>query len=153
MITSRQSMELLVNALQDGDWKYTQGGARGGREDARDVSAQAGDCTDFTFAMTRKTLGAPWNTSWAAKANTTALWNGTAAGYTQIESENARPGDIVVNGPGRHAGVYIGRDADGNAIGWANNGSPATPTSRGRDGETGSFNFGSSPRFVRPITP
>ena len=153
MISERQSMQLLVNAIQDGEWKYTQGGFRGGSEGRRDPSKNKGDCTDFTFALTQRTLGELWSTTWAQKASTTGLWNGNAAGYTPIESGSARPGDIVVNGAGRHAGVYIGRNSSGHAIGWANNGRPATPTFRGSDGSTGSFDFGANPRFLRPITP
>jgi hypothetical protein len=154
MITSQQSMRILSSAWASGEWQYTQGGARGGVEVAKNLPARQGDCTDFTWNATKTALGSDWKVSYANAPRTSTFHAGTQQGYTEVEASAAQPGDIVVRGG--HAGVYMGTDKKGNVWGWANNGLPATPKRENRDSPTGNFNFstkdGETPQFFRPTT-
>ena len=158
MITSDESIAILVAAIKSGEWSYTQGGAKLGVEAAvsitSDFSKSFGDCTDLTFTATKAALGDSWSSRYPHdKPGTGNFHNGTAKGYTRVENSAARAGDIVVTGG--HAGIYFGTDSKGNVWGWANNGTPATPTKANHDGGTGYYNFSKSaknkPEFYRPI--
>lgn len=162
--TVAESDAIKEAALAEPEWTYTQGGAKGGSEPERNVGTKHGDCTDFTMSVVKKVFGDLWPHPWTSKINT-GMFRGfnadqlRAAGYARISAENARPGDIVVRGG--HAGIYLGRDAQGRWIGEANNGYPAYPDGANRppyqDKLTGSYNFSPttehSPQFFRPVIP
>ena len=156
MISPEEGAKLLATAISAGEWSYTQGGHKGGAEPAVNLAAKSGDCTDFTYTNTKAVMGASWDVQYPKdKANTTSLYgsgSGTLAkGYTMVDLTSAQPGDVVVSRPGGHAGHYIGTTEDGRVLGWANNGLPARPDRDRHDGTTGIYDFGTSPKILRPI--
>jgi hypothetical protein len=160
MISADQSQTIQEAAYKSGEWHYTQGGAKGGKEPPVDLAKRYGDCTDFTWNATKVALGSAWPFSYDRdKPGTSTFLSGDAHGYTEIESYMARPGDVVVLGG--HAGIHEGvvEDAEGetHVLGHANNGRPAKPGVPGHDGTTGVFDFTGnakvSPHFYRPIIP
>lgn len=151
MISAGESFLLVLKAMAEPEWKYTQGGFQGGVELPRNLAQRQGDCTDFTLELARQLLGQGFDVPDANKPNTTALFRNQARGFTQVPAWMARPGDIVVNRPKGHAGFFTGRDLNGHAHGIANNGSPAYPDVPGRDRPVGDFDFGPNPHFLRPI--
>lgn len=157
-VTREESDSILAAARSSGDWYYTQGGARGGKEPAKNMRTKYGDCTDYVWNAARQALGASWPHPWYLRPGTSNFrtWSTTAlleAGYIRINATQARPGDTVVRGG--HAGIYTGTDAYGRVMGIANNGVPATPERKGVNKETGPFDFSAqgewTPQFYRPI--
>ena len=173
-ISAATGSSILSNALGQPDWVYTQGCAQCGAlphahtEPAKNLASHEGDCTDFVWSVVRSVLG---STTWPFTqiARTTTFGRMTSAnagywGYVLTDSAHVREGDVVVrvhvvgtDTLGGHAGIFDHWEKGGNAIGWANNGIPATATSDNIDFPTGKFNFkpktGWITRFFRPATP
>lgn len=158
-ISVDQSNEILHWAMWGPEWTYTQGGVRGGREPAVDLSNNTGDCTDFTWKGTSDVLGGYWPHDYNTEKLSTNMFHTLSdaqllsRGYERVSITFARAGDVVVRGG--HAGIYIGPDASGKVEGIANNGLPATPTRANKDKTTGLYDFSRSgddyPEFFRPV--
>jgi hypothetical protein len=169
--TGDESAEILLAAIHSPEWRYTQGGAKGGPEPPKDIAAHYGDCTDFVWQSTKTGLGPAWPHSWAAHIATGDFHDLSPAGlvvvgYRKVPPDSAWAGDIVVRGG--HAGVFKGFDDSGTDYrpgvavwGFANNGSPAHSDGRpNRDGDTDWYNFSTTyddkgnpvePEFFRAV--
>ncbi|NBW65835.1 hypothetical protein EBR44_08750 [bacterium] len=155
-----ESRKMFDAAKASGEWNYTQGGAKGGSEHAKDRAAKWGDCTDYVFAASQVALD---STGWKslAKYLTTTQFRTYSAGliaangYVAVSAAEARQGDVVVRGG--HAGLFIGPSTNGRILGLANNGTPATENTANHDGVTGVISFdplnASQPLFFRQLVP
>jgi hypothetical protein len=160
-ITPEQSKAILDAAKASGEWQYTQGGAQGGVEDAKDRTLKRGDCTDFVWDAVMNALGTTWPNTWGQRLSTAAYRNTTTEGedllrrrrLIRIQDGQQRPGDIIV--VSGHAAIYTGHVL-GIPHGWANNGKPARPNGvAGVDNNTGdhSFNYVSNQYPVYYLRP
>ena len=147
MVSRSQGMAVVQEAKNSGEWMYSQGQEG---EAAVSYADRVGDCTDYVRNGVQEGLGDAW--SGGAKASTRMFWNGQAAGFTEVEAAAAQPGDIVVSGPGEHAGVFTGVNSKGEIRALANNGSPTSSKSGYRDGDTKVTTFAPGSRFYRPLS-
>lgn len=152
MISAAQGVRILANAIQSGEWTYSQapsGGGHGFDPTSAKSGQQLGDCTDFCRTAARNTLGSSWKSP--EKASTAMFKAGNHPGFTEVEASAAQAGDVAVQGG--HAGIFIGRE-NGNTWVWANNGTPHNSRGTGyTDNATGAIKFNEDPRFYRPIRP
>ena len=157
MISAGQSVQVLADAMASGEWTYSQYPS-GNKRDPNTAlpGQQLGDSTDMCRQSVQNTLGPAWKSAY--KASTSMFKSGDHPGFTEVDAADARPGDVIVRGG--HAGMYIGTDKDGNAWGWANNGSPTKADGTGyADHRTGAVKFtqrhcgGGAPQYYRPIMP
>jgi hypothetical protein len=141
MVSKVQSDQVFRSAALSGEWDYTQEIGK------VDYAKRAGDCTDYCRNAVQEGLGDAW--AGGPKANTAAFKLSEAAGFTEVEPDAARVGDVVVQGG--HAGVFIGRARNGDVWGLANNGRPGKDSSTGpRRFNEGTYGLG-TPRFFRPL--
>ncbi|MGH8542633.1 MAG: CHAP domain-containing protein [Gammaproteobacteria bacterium] len=150
MINRAQGMQIVQTAKASGEWTYSQGQPG---EPAVNYAGRVGDCTDYCRNAVQATLGEIW--AGGEKANTAAFRAGLAAGFTEVESTAAQPGDVVVQGG--HAGIFTGVNSKGEIRALADNGSPTSSVTGYRDSRTrvttfGPGRFGQGPvRFFRPL--
>jgi hypothetical protein len=169
-ISDAQALQILATAIAQPDWVYTQGCAlcdsvRTYSEPAKNLANHYGDCTDFVWAVANQYLGSTaWPFSAANIARTSTFASATTSnigyyGYVITDSAHARKGDVIVSGG--HAGIFYGFQHNlsgtyGIAMGWANNGHPATNRQPNQDLPVGKASFknnGAYWRFFRQATP
>jgi len=160
---------ILAAGVLSGHWTYTQACAQcsGGcvtcdhglsAELPLDYPNHVGDCTDFVWVAIHNTLGSAWqHDKMSTSMYTSDTTNLAAHGFVEVDSASVRPGDAVVRtwiGGSGHAGLFVGWVAGAGAAGWANNGSPATDTTKNSPKPTGAFLFAQRPnkvvKFFRP---
>ena len=156
MINAAESALILNAAYASGEWRYSQG-KLGDPRDYHDP--RGGDCTDLVRYSVEHGIGDEW--VGGSKANTTAFnssdVNGStlAQGFTEVDADQARPGDIVVKGG--HAGVYTMTDKNGDVWGLANNGLSSDSKRGYHDYKTDATNFTAGKwsnkevKFFRPL--
>jgi len=152
MLATSRLGSILLAAINQGQWHYTQGGDKGGIEHAKDPANKYGDCGDFVKASVAAAVpewGGSYITTYDFHHDDSASL--AQAGYVRIDSAAALPGDILVDDD--HAGIYVGIQRD-TLIAWANNGFPAYPTAPGHTGNTIGTKFTNGPAtFYRVVIP
>lgn len=148
MVNHATGVAIATAAKASGEWTYSQG-QKG--EPGINYANRIGDCTDYCRNAVVSTMGYAWAGSDKGKANTAALLNGTAEGFTEVESGAAQPGDVVVDPAQSHAGVFTGVNSKGQFRALANNGMPSSSERGYSDRSTRVITFPRSSRFFRAL--